>query len=87
MFQRPSSYNAKHINRFFLKFKILDILENEGFICTKDIRQLETSLDAKERHWIWKLETLSPQGLNVTDTFHSQNRCSRKKRSRFFTFV
>ena len=50
----------------------------------------ETSLDAKERHWIWKLETLTPQGLNVADTFHSQNSSnsssskssSRKKRSR-----
>ena len=46
---------------------------------------LETSLDAKERHWIWKLETLTPKGLNVADTFHSQNRISRKKRARFFT--
>ena len=39
---------------------------------------IETSLDAKERHWIWKLETLTPKGLNVADTFHSQNRSSRK---------
>ena len=39
------------------KFQILEILENEGFKYTKDIRQLQTSLDAKERHWIWKLET------------------------------
>ena len=70
-----------------LKFQILEILENEGFIYTKDIRQLETSLDAKKRHWIWKLETLTPKGLNVADAFHSQNRSSRKKRSRFFTLV
>ena len=70
-----------------LKFQILEILENEGFRYTKDIRQLETSLDAKERHWIWKLETLTPKGLNVADTFYSQNRSSRKKRSRFFTLV
>ena len=69
------------------KFQILEILENEGFKYTKDTRQSETSLDAKERHWIWKLETLTPQGLNVSDTFYSQNRSSRKKRSRFFTFV
>ena len=52
-----------------------------------DIRQLETSLDAKERHWIWKLETLTPQGLNVADNFNSQNRSSRKNRSRLITFV
>ena len=69
------------------KFQILEILENEDLKYTKDIRQLETSLDAKERHWIWKLETITPQGLNVADTFHSQNPSSRKKRSRFFTFV
>ena len=62
------------------KFQILEILENEGFKYTKDIRQLETSLDAKERHWIWKLETLVPQGINVADAFHSQNRSSIKKR-------
>ena len=64
-----------------LKFQILEILENEGLKYIKDIRQLETSLDAKERHWIWKLETLSRQGLNVADTFHGQYHSSRKKRS------
>ena len=53
----------------------------------KYIRQLVTSLDAKARHLICQLETLTPQGLNVDDTFYSQNRSSRKKRSRFFTFV
>ena len=68
-------------------FEILEILENEGFKYTKDIWQLETSLDAKEHHWIWKLETLTPLGLNVADTFYSQNCSSRKKRSRFFTLV
>ena len=70
-----------------LKFLILEILENEGFKYTKDIRQLETSLDAKKRHLIWKLETLTPKGLIVADTFHSQNRSSRTKRSTFFTLV
>ena len=34
------------------KFQMFEILENEGFKYTKDIRQLETSLDAKERQWI-----------------------------------
>ena len=43
------------------QFQILEILENECFKYTKDINQIETSLDAKERHWIWKLETLTPQ--------------------------
>ena len=51
------------------KFQIFEILENEGFRYTKDIYQLENSLDAKERHWIWKLETLTPQGLNGADVF------------------
>ena len=69
------------------RFQILEILENECLKYTKDIRQLETSLDAKERHWIWKLETLTPKGLNVADTFHSHNRSSRNKRSIFFTLV
>ena len=74
-------------NVIIFKFQILEILENEGFIYTKDIRQVETSLDAIERHWIWKLETLTPQGLNDADTLYSQNRSSRNKTSRFFTFV
>ena len=78
-----SHLKSHDVNIF--KFQILEILENEGFRYTKDIRQLETSLDAKERHWIWKLETLTPKGLNVADTFYSQNRSSRRKRSRFFT--
>ena len=68
LYSRLISHDVK-----ILKFQILEILENEGFIYTKDIRQLETSLDAKERHWIWKLDTLIPHGLNVVDTFHSQN--------------
>ena len=62
-------------------FQLLEILENERFRYTKVSRQLETSIDAKERHWIWKLESLVPHRLNVTDSFYSQNRSSRKKRS------
>ena len=87
-YQTSSLYShiKSHDVKIF-KFQILEILENEGFNVTKDIRQLETSLDAKERHWIWKLETLTPKGLNVADTFNSQNHSSRKKRSRFFTLV
>ena len=50
------SHLKSHDVKIF-KFQILEILENEGFKYTKDIRQLEASLDAKERHWIWKLET------------------------------
>ena len=50
------SYDVK-----IFKFQIMEILENELFKYTKDIRQLETCLDTKERHWIWKLETLTPQ--------------------------
>ena len=33
-------------------FEILEILENEGFKYTKDSRHLETSISAKERHWL-----------------------------------
>ena len=82
LYSRLESHDAK-----IFKFQILEILEDEGFTYTKDIRQFVTSLDAKERHWIWKLETLIPQELNVADTFYSQNRSSRKKRYRFFTLV
>ena len=72
----PYSHLTSHDVKIF-KFKILEILENDGFMYTKDIRQLENSLDAKERHWI--LETLAPQRLSVSDNFHSKNRSSRKK--------
>ena len=68
---------SHHVKIF--KLQILGILENEGFRYTKDIYQLENSLDAKERHWIWKLETRTPQGLNVADVFYCHNRSSRKK--------
>ena len=78
------SHLKSHDVKIF-KFQILEILENEAIKFTKDIHQLETNLDANERHWIWKLETLTPQGLNVAETFYSQNRSSRKKRSRLFT--
>ena len=77
-------------NLMMLKFsssKYWKFLKNEGFKYTKDICQLETSLGANERHLIWKLETLTQHGLNVAATFYSQNRSSRNKRSRVFTFV
>ena len=38
------------------KFQVFEILQNDGFRHTKGIRQLETSLDAKERYWIWQWE-------------------------------
>ena len=69
------------------KFLVLEFLQIEGLKYTKDICQLQTSLDSKERHWVWKCETLTPQGLNVADTFDSQNRSSRMKTSSFHTFV
>ena len=50
------SHLKSHDVKIF-KFQILEILDNEGFRYTKDIRLLETSLDAKERYWIWKFET------------------------------
>ena len=74
------SYLKSHDVKIF-KFQVLEILENVGLRYTYDIRQLETSLDDKERHWIWKLESLTPQGLNAADTFYSQNRSSRWTRS------
>ena len=33
-----------------VNFQILEALENESFMNTMDIRQLENSLNAKERH-------------------------------------
>ena len=42
--------------------------ENEGFKY-KDSGQLENSLDVEVRHWIWKLTTLTPQGVNVAENF------------------
>ena len=45
------SHFISHDVKIF-KFKIMEIRENEGLRYTKDIRKLETSLDAKERHWI-----------------------------------
>ena len=78
------SHLISHDVKIF-NFQILEILENETIKYTNDIRQLKTNFDANERHWIRKLETLTPQGVNVADTFLSQNRSKRKKRSRFYT--
>ena len=64
------SHLKSHDVKIFM-FHVLEILENEGIKYIKDIRQLET---------------LTPRGLNVADSFHIQNRSSRKKRSGFFTF-
>ena len=55
-----SHLKSHDVNIF--KFQRLEIHENEGFKYTKDIRQLVSSFVAKERHWIWKLETPTPQG-------------------------
>ena len=62
------SHLKSHDVKIF-KFQILEILENEGFKYTKHILQLENSLDARERHWIWKLETLTPKGLMLRILF------------------
>ena len=53
-----SHLKSHHVNIY--KFQILLILENEGLKYTKGSHQLETSLDTKERHWMWKLATLVP---------------------------
>ena len=45
------SHLKSHDAKMF-RLQISEILENEGFKYTKDFRQLEISLDAKERHWI-----------------------------------
>ena len=50
----PSSHIQSH-DVEFVKFKILEILENDGFIYANDGYQLKTSLYAEERLWIWKL--------------------------------
>ena len=50
------SYLRSHDVKIF-KFQIFEFHESEVIRYAKDIRQLEPSLDAKERHCIWKLET------------------------------
>jgi hypothetical protein len=47
------------------KFIILDSLKN-----VKD-------LDKFEKNWIWKLNTVVPNGLNINDGFNVQTRKSR----------
>ena len=55
-------------------FQILEQLKTDK----TDIRDYDKLLDKKEREWIWKLDTLRPNGLNMDDGFHSQNKKSRK---------
>ena len=51
---------------------------DNGLIIICYVSLSATSLDAKERHWIHNLQTLTPQGLIDANTFHSQNRSSMK---------
>ena len=37
-------------------------------------------LNVKEREWIWKLDTVTPKGLNMDDGFYCQNKHFRKVR-------
>ena len=41
---------------------------------------LEKLLMKKEREWIWRLVTVSPNGLNMDDGFYCQNKHFRKVR-------
>ena len=41
--------------------------------------QLHDELNTRERKWIWKLDTVSPKGLNTDDGFYTQNKKSRSK--------
>ena len=41
--------------------------------------QLHDELNTRERKWIWKLDTVSPKGLNTDDGFYTQNKKSRNK--------
>jgi hypothetical protein len=61
------SHNMDHYN-----IRLVDqVISNED----SNLQQL---LNRKEREWIWKLDSLSPNGLNMDDGFYSQNRKSRK---------
>jgi peptide-methionine (R)-S-oxide reductase len=60
------------------RFQIVETLPYVG----KRRTELDNRLDSAEREWIWKLDSITPKGLNVDDGFHVQNRKSRKfKRS------
>ena len=63
------------------KVQILEQINMTG-ADKKDIRQFETMLDKKEREWIWRLETMTPKGLNMTDGYYSHTKKARKQRVR-----
>jgi hypothetical protein len=66
----------EHSHRF--RFQIVEALPYEG----KGRNDLDEMLDAAEKSWIWKLDTVSPKGLNTDDGFHVQNKKTRRiKRS------
>jgi len=48
------------------------------FVKNQSSKDLHEALIIKEREWIWKLETVTPKGLNLDDGFYSQNKRSRK---------
>ena len=67
---------ALHSQDGQFKFQIVDKL----ITTNKDIRYLDGRLDRKEKEWIWKLDTITPNGLNMDDGFHSQTKKMRKQR-------
>jgi hypothetical protein len=56
-------------------FQILEVLENRDKM-TNVLR--DKKLDDIEREWIWRLDSVSPKGLNIDDGYHVQNRGKRK---------
>ena len=53
--------------------QIVDCIDSRG----RTNEQLHDELNKREKEWIWKLDTISPKGLNTDDGFYSQNKKTR----------
>ena len=60
------------------RVQIVDTIDTRGR--TKE--QLHKELNKREREWIWKLDSISPKGLNTDDGFYTQNKKSRDNANR-----
>ena len=52
-------------------------LEDVSVQLIDQVSREESALRDKEGQWAYRLNSIQPQGLNISDSFYSQNRATR----------
>jgi hypothetical protein len=74
--------HLKDHNQTDFRVQILDRIDKNKEGKVGQVSKLSQKLDEREKHWIWKLDTIIPRGLNIDDGFHCQNKGPRKTRTK-----